>query len=93
MNPQAARLRAKIKIHKPSTSIRPVISSIYAPTHKIAKHRHQRFKDLLNLKNEYNITNTTQLAENISKLKLNPEHKLLKMRIKDLYAKYRLIHS
>jgi hypothetical protein len=81
MNPQAPRLKAKIKLHKPSAPI----NSIYAPTHKIAKHIYQRFKDLINLKDEYNITNTTQFEDNISKLKLNPEHKLLTMDIKDLY--------
>jgi hypothetical protein len=38
MNPQAPKLKAKIKIHKPSAPIRPVIHNIYAPTHKVAKH-------------------------------------------------------
>jgi hypothetical protein len=39
------------------------------------------------LKYEYNIINTTQFAENLRKLKLNPEHKLLTMDIKVLYVK------
>jgi hypothetical protein len=37
MNTQAPRLKAKIIIHKPSSPNRPVISSICAPTQKIAK--------------------------------------------------------
>jgi hypothetical protein len=87
LNPQAPRLKAKIKIHKPSAPIRQAVSSIYAPTHKIAKHIHQRYKYLINLKCEYNIINRTQFAENIRKLKLNPEDKLMTMDIKDLYVK------
>jgi hypothetical protein len=43
MNPQVPKLKAKIKIHKPEASIRPVINSIYAPTHKIAKYIHQNY--------------------------------------------------
>jgi hypothetical protein len=57
------------------------------PTHKVAKHTYQKVKDSINLKYEYNIINTTQFAENLSKLKLNHEHSLLTMDIKDLYVK------
>jgi thermostable 8-oxoguanine DNA glycosylase len=85
MNPQAPKLKAKIKIHKPDTPIRPVINSIYAPTHKLAKYVHQKLHDLLNLKYEY-IINTRHLADNIKKLKLKPDHKTLTMDIKDLYV-------
>jgi hypothetical protein len=76
-----------MKIGRGNRSTRPVINSIYASTHKIAKHIYQRFKDLINLKNKYKITNTTKFADNVSKLKLNPEHKLLTIDIKDLYVK------
>jgi hypothetical protein len=55
MNPQAPSLKAKIKIHKPTTPIRPVINNIYAPTHKIAQYIHHRLKDLVKLRYEYNI--------------------------------------
>jgi hypothetical protein len=93
MNPQAPRLKAKIKIHKPSAHIRPIISGIYATTHKITKHIHQKLKDLINLKHGYNIVNTTQFMENVSKLKLDPEHKLLTMDIKVLYVKIPINYS
>jgi hypothetical protein len=45
------------------------------------------------LKYKYNIINTTQFAENLSKLKLNPEHKLLTTDIKDLYVKIPINHT
>jgi hypothetical protein len=34
----------------------------------------------------HNITNTTHFANNINKLKLKPDHKILTMDIKDLYV-------
>jgi hypothetical protein len=91
MNPQAPNLKAKNKIHKPTTPIRPVINSIYAPTHKIAQHIYHKLKDLLKLRFEY-IINTVKFAENLTKLILNPEYKLLTMDIKDLYVKTPMNH-
>ena len=35
MNPQAPKLKAKIKIHKPEAPIRPVINNTNAPTNKL----------------------------------------------------------
>jgi hypothetical protein len=93
MNPQAPKLKAKIKIHKPSAPIRPVINNIYAPTHKVAKHIYQKVKDSINLKYEYNIKNRGKIAENLCKLKLNPDYKLLTMDIKDLYVKIPINHT
>jgi hypothetical protein len=55
----APRLKAKIKIQKPSAPIRPVIGNICVPTHKIAKLIRQIFKDLINLKKKNKNTNTT----------------------------------
>jgi hypothetical protein len=62
------------------------------PTHKVGKNIYPKFKDFINLKYEYNI-NTEKFTENISKIKLNPEHKLLTMDIKDLYVKILIIHT
>jgi hypothetical protein len=62
MNPQAPRLKAKIKVQKTAAPIRPVVSSIHAPTHKIAKYINQNIIEFLNLKNEYNIKNTGQIC-------------------------------
>jgi hypothetical protein len=54
MNPQAPKMKAKIKIHKPEAPIRPIINNTNAPTHKLAKHIHQKLNTLINLKYEYN---------------------------------------
>jgi hypothetical protein len=86
MNPQAPKMKAKIKIHKPEAPIRPIINNTNAPTHKLTKYIHQKLNNFLNLKYEYNIINTTHFAEDISKLKLNSNHKIITMDIKDLYV-------
>jgi hypothetical protein len=87
MHPQAPNLKAKTKIHKPTTLIRPVINNIHARTHKLAQHIHHKLKELINLKQEFNITNTKQFAECLTKLNLNSNHQLLTMGIRDLYVK------
>jgi hypothetical protein len=87
MHPQAPNLNTRIKIHKPNTPIRPVINNTNAPTHKLAQHIHHKLKESIQLKHEFNVNNTAQFAENLTKLKLNPNHKLLTMDIKDLYVK------
>jgi hypothetical protein len=87
MNPQAPSLKTKLKIHKPTTPIRPVINNIYAPTHKIAQYMHHKLKDIIILKYEYNITNTIQFANSLTKLRLKSDHKLLTLDIKGLYVK------
>jgi hypothetical protein len=87
MNPQEPNLKAKIKIHKPTTPIKLVINNTYAPTHKVAQYIHYKLKELVQLKYEYNIINTIQFADSLTKLKLNPDHKLLTVDIEDLYVK------
>jgi hypothetical protein len=61
IKPQAPNLKAKIKIYKPTTPIRPVINNIHA--HKIAQHIHHKLKDLVKLRFEYNIINTIQFEK------------------------------
>jgi molybdopterin-guanine dinucleotide biosynthesis protein len=68
MNPAAPTLRAKVKIHKPQTPIRPVINNISAPSYKLARHTHYILKELLKLKYEFNCTNSVTFAEDITKV-------------------------
>jgi hypothetical protein len=60
MNPQSPNMIAKIKIHKPKAPIRPIINNTNAPTHKLAKYIYQELKTMVNLKYEYNVSNTIQ---------------------------------
>jgi hypothetical protein len=93
MNPQAPKMRATIKIHKPEAPIRPVINNTNAPTHKLARYIHKKLTPLINLKYEYNVVNTIHFANNISKLKLNPNCKIITLDIKDLYVNIPIIDT
>jgi hypothetical protein len=86
MNPTAPTLRAKIKIHKPQAPIRPVINNINAPTYKLTTHTHHILKDLLKLKYEFNCPNSTTFAEDIAKIHIEANHKVLTLDIKDIYV-------
>jgi hypothetical protein len=74
--PQPPTLKAQIKLHKPSNPIRPVINNINAPTYKIAKHLMTIINHHLHLTNQYNVRNSTVLAEDLTELKINENHKI-----------------
>jgi hypothetical protein len=48
-----------------------------APTYKIAKHVAGILIEHLTLNNHYNVKNSTNLATDLTKLKLNENHKLM----------------
>jgi hypothetical protein len=86
MNPTAPILSTKIKIYKPLAPIRPVINNINVPSHKLATHIHKRLKELLNLKYEFNYTNSVTFAEDIMKIHMKANHELITLDTKDLYV-------
>ena len=83
--PQPPALKAQIKLHKPSNPIRPVIIST-APTYKVAKHLIETLNRQLHQSNQYNFINSITLAHNLTKLKINENHKKITFDIKDLYV-------
>jgi hypothetical protein len=86
MNPTAPTLKAKIKIHKPTAPIRPIINNINAPSYKIATYMQQKLKELVQLENQYNCINSATFAEDITRLHLHDNYKFLTLDIKDLYV-------
>jgi hypothetical protein len=86
MNLTAPTLRAKIKIHKPQAPNRPVINNINAPSYKLATHTHHILTGLLKLKYEFNCPNSTTFAEDITKIHIEANHKLLTLDITYLYV-------
>jgi hypothetical protein len=86
MDPQAPILKAKIKLHNAMAPIGPVVNNIQAPSYKLPKLTHQKLKEHLALKNEFNYINPITLANDICKLNMKPEYKLLTLDIKDLYV-------
>ena len=57
-----------------------------APNYKIAKHLEATLNKHLRLNNYHNVKNSTNLATDLTKIKLNENHKLITYDIKDLYV-------
>jgi hypothetical protein len=82
---QPPTLNAQIKLHKPGHPIRPVINNTKAPSYKITKHLVEIINRHLNVSNQYNVRNSTTLANDVTNLKIHENHKMITYDIKDLY--------
>ena len=74
------------KTHKENMPIRPVVNNTCAPSHKIAKFLNKKLKNMEILPNTYNIKNSLEIAQDITKLRPNKHMKLITLDIKDLYT-------
>jgi hypothetical protein len=83
--PTPPALKARIKLHKQDNPIRPVVDNMNAPSYKAAKHLIHILNTHLNLKNTYNVTQSTQLATELSRLSITGNQRLITYDIKDLY--------
>ena len=84
--PQPPNLRAQIKLHKPDQPIRPVVNNMNAPAYKTSKLLVNRLNNLLNLRNHYNVKDSATLANDLTKIKLDANHRMITLDIKDLYV-------
>jgi len=57
-----------------------------APSYKIAKHINKKLNAYLCLDNYYNVKNSISLAEDLTKLKINENYKMMTYDTKDLYV-------
>ena len=83
--PQPPHLRAQIKLHKSGQPIRPVVNNRNAPAYKISKLLVNRLNNLLNLRNHYIVKDSTALANDLTKMKLEENHRIT-LDINDLYV-------
>ena len=74
-NPQPSTLKAQLKLHKPGNPIRPVINNMTATSYKIAIHINNKINGYLCFNNRYNVKNSISLAEDLTKLTINENHK------------------
>ena len=72
--------------YKNWSPIRPVVNNRTAPAYKAAKKLNTILNNHLHLDNQYNITSSNTLANNLTQLKINKKHRLLTLDIKDLYV-------
>ena len=84
--PQPPHLRAQIKLHKPGQPIGPVVNNRNAPTYKISKLLVNRLNNLLNLRNHYIVKDSTALANDSTKMRIDENHRMITLDIKDLYV-------
>jgi hypothetical protein len=75
-----------LKLHKTDIAIQSVVNNINAPTYKAAKLLTQILNDYLELNNQYVINNSTNLAHDIVKLKVNKNHRFITYDIKYLFV-------
>ena len=74
--PSQPTLKAKLKLHKTDTPIRTPIDNIKAPSCKLAKHQDEILTQYITL-NNYNDINSTNLANDLTKLKIHEHHNLI----------------
>ena len=83
IQPSTPKLNALIKTHKENMPIKPVVNNTQAPSHKIAKLLNTKLKNMEILPNFYNVKNSLEVAEEISKIHINQYMKLITLDIKD----------
>jgi hypothetical protein len=79
-------LKTQLKLPKHGIPIHPVISNMKGQIYKISKHLLRMLSKHLTFNNHYNVINSTNLANELTKLKMNENHKLVTYDIKDLYV-------
>jgi hypothetical protein len=82
--PSPPMLKALLKLHKEGITIRPVINNRTAPAYKLAKYITKILDQHIALNNQYNIANSTNLANDLIKLEITDTHKLITFDIKDI---------
>jgi len=74
------------KLHKTDIPIRPVIDNRTAPAYKLARYLTKILDQHIPLNNYFNVTNSTNLANELTKLEIHENHKMVSFDIKDLYV-------
>jgi len=65
---------------------RPVVNNKYAPAHKLAKYLNTKIKNWKILTNIYNTSNSLSTAEDLIRLNIMPNNKIITLDINDLYT-------
>jgi hypothetical protein len=84
--PQPPLFKAQIKTHKPGNPIRPVVNNRTAPAYNVAKLLTKKLNDYTHLEYQYIVKNSTIFANDLTKLTLKDEYRMMTFDIKDLYV-------
>ena len=86
LNPSAPTIKGLIKLHKPNHPIRPVVNWRNAPSYKLSKSFTQNINRFTPLPNAFNITNSTDLINQLSKTPITPTSTLASLDISNMYS-------
>jgi len=86
IKPIAPKLNALIKTHEEDNPIRPVINNIQAPSYKLAKHLNKKLNQLISLPHTYATKNSKEVAQELSNIQINDQHKTITLDVQDLYV-------
>ena len=84
--PAPPNLKAQLKLHKTDIPIRPVINNKTAPAYKLAKYLNKILSQHITLHNQYVVTSSTNLANDLTRLEIHDNHCLMTFDIKNLYV-------
>jgi len=79
-------LKAQIKLHKTDIPILSVISNRIAPAYKLARYLTKTLDQYISLNNYFNVTNSTNFANDLTNLEIHENHRMITFGIKDLYV-------
>ena len=82
----ALKLNVYLKTHKDNLPIRPAVNNVQAPSYKTACYMNKRIQDLLKLPYTYNIQNSQEIAEELLKLQIHENIRIITLDIKDMYV-------
>jgi hypothetical protein len=79
-------LKAQLQLHKTDIPIRPVINNRTAPACKLAKQLSKILNQYISLNNHYTVTNSTKIANDLTKLQIHVNRRMITLDIKDIYV-------
>jgi len=77
MKPMTPQLKVYLKTHKDNQPKPPVINNIQAPSYKVARFTNRKLRDLLNLPYVYSTENSQEVTEELLKLHINENMRLI----------------
>jgi len=70
-------LKAQLKLHKTDIPIRPVINNRTEPAYKLARYLTKILEQYVSLNNYFSVTNSANLANDLTKLEIHENHKMI----------------
>ena len=73
-------------LHKADIQFLPVVNNRTAPAYKLARYLTKILDQYISLNNRFNVTNSTKLANDLTKLEIHENHRMISFDIKNVYV-------